>query len=96
MKPARPGDLLQEELDLRGWRQVDFADILERPVQTINEIIHGKKEITRQTAAQIGAALGTEPEVWLRLQDDYRLWELDQDPKHRAKLRGIRRRVGDF
>ncbi|PJI55352.1 hypothetical protein CTI14_05635 [Methylobacterium radiotolerans] len=56
VQPA--GDHLLEELTARGWTQAEFAGILGRPVQFLSEIINGKKEITRESAAQIGAALG--------------------------------------
>ncbi len=51
-----PGDFLTEELEARHWSQGDFAQILGRPAQFVSEIISGKKEITRESAAQIGAA----------------------------------------
>lgn len=66
------GEILADELDARGWTQADFADVLGCPAQFVSEIISGKKEITRESAAQIGAALGTSAEFWLNLQDSYR------------------------
>ena len=42
-RPIKPGEILQEELDVRGWSQADLSDILGRPVQAVNEIIAGKK-----------------------------------------------------
>ena len=68
------GEFLADELDARGWTQAEFAAILDRPAQFVSEIISGKKEITRESAAQIGAALGTSAEMWLSLQDQYLLW----------------------
>jgi len=65
------GEHLADELDARGWTQAEFAEILGRPAQFVSEIISGKKEITREAAAQIGAALGTRAEMWLNLQDTY-------------------------
>lgn len=62
-----PGDILADELDARGWTQADFADVLGRPTQFVSEIISGKKEITIESAAQIGAVLGTSAEFWLNL-----------------------------
>lgn len=53
------GEHLAEELDARGWAQAAFAEILGRPAQFVSEIISGKKEITRESAEQISAALGT-------------------------------------
>ncbi|WP_308470996.1 helix-turn-helix transcriptional regulator [Rathayibacter tritici] len=63
------GGFLADELEARGWTQAEFAEILGRPPQFVSEIIAGKKEITRESAAQLGAALGTSPEMWLELQD---------------------------
>lgn len=68
------GECLADELDARGWSQADFAEVLGRPVQFISEIISGKKEITRETAAQIAAALGTSAEFWLNLQGSCLPW----------------------
>lgn len=65
------GELLGEELEFRGWSQADFAAVIDRPTQFVSEIVTGKKEITRESAAQIGAALSQTPEFWLKLQDQY-------------------------
>lgn len=62
------GEFLADELEARGWTQAEFAAILDRPAQFVSEIISGKKEITRESATQIGAALGTSAEMWLSLE----------------------------
>lgn len=71
-----PGEYLADELMARGWTNVMFAEIIGRPVQVVSEIVNGRKEITAETAAEIGAATGTEAETWLHLQDAFRLWQL--------------------
>ncbi len=84
IKPAEafpPGEYLREELESRGWTQAQFAKIIGRPLQLVNEIINGRKRITEKTALQIGAALGTSARVWLNLENNYRLWKAkDPDP----------------
>lgn len=87
------GEHLADELEARGWTQLEFAEILGRPTQFVSEIIQGKKEITRESAAQIGAALGTSPQFWLKLQDSYFLWKQQQDPKAREDLDEVRTRA---
>jgi len=87
------GDLLAEEIDARGWTQGDFAAILGRPAQFVSEILTGKKEITRESAAQIGAALGTSAELWLRNQDTYHLWRQSKDARAQDELDEVRRRA---
>lgn len=84
-RPITPGEILQEELDARGWTQSDFAEITDRPLQAINEIISGKKAITPETAILFSEALGTSPEFWLNLESAYRLDLLYQE-KHKAAL----------
>lgn len=87
------GEHLADELEARGWTQVEFAEILGRPTQFVSEIIQGKKEITRESAAQIGAALGTSAEFWLNLQDSYFLWKRQQDPEVREELDEVQTRA---
>lgn len=87
------GEHLRRELDIRGWTQATFATILDRPVQFVSEIVTGKKEITRESAAQIGAALGTSAELWRNLQDSYHLWLMSVDPAVQRRLDDISRRA---
>jgi HTH-type transcriptional regulator/antitoxin HigA len=90
-KPAEvfpPGEFIREELQARRWTQADFARILGRPLQVVNQIINGKTRITVETAKEIGLALGTGPELWLNLENQYRLnttAEPDQAIARRAK-----------
>jgi HTH-type transcriptional regulator/antitoxin HigA len=88
-----PGDYLSEELEQRHWSQSEFAEILGRPAQFVSEIISGKKEITRESAAQIGAALDTSAEVWLNLQNSYLLWRQAQNGDTQLQLDDVRRRA---
>ena len=87
------GELLGRELDHRGWSQADFAAVLARPTQFVSEIVTGKKEITRESAAQLGAALGHTAEYWLNLQDQYLLAEQGRNESTQGKLEEVRRRA---
>lgn len=74
--PARltlPGRILARELEARGWTQKDLATIMGRPVQAVNEIIKGTKQITPETALALADAFGTSAEFWLNLESNYRL-----------------------
>ena len=78
-----PGEFIREELEARGWSQATFARILGRPLQTINQIINGKKAITAQTAKEIAAAFGTSPDVWMNLE---MTWQLHSTPEPDARI----------
>jgi addiction module HigA family antidote len=84
LAPARvptPGRILSRELEARGWTQKDLAEIIDRPVQTINEIIRGSKQITPETAIELSHALGTSPEFWTNLEAKYRLYLAGKEKK---------------
>ena len=52
-----PGELLAETLDSLGLKQAELARRTGRPVQAINEIVKGVKEITPETALQFERVL---------------------------------------
>lgn len=68
-----PGDLIKEELEMRGWTQEDLAEILGRTTTTVNEIITGKRGITIDSAKGISEAFGTSAQFWLNMESAYRL-----------------------
>ena len=59
------GEILADELDARGWTHTDFAEMLGCSTQFVSDIISGEKEIAGESAAQIGAVLGTSAEFWI-------------------------------
>ena len=74
--PARavsPGSVLKDELTARGWTQAYLAKHLGRPEGIVAEIIRGAMPVTRDVATALGAALGTSAELWLNLENRYRL-----------------------
>lgn len=71
--PPPPGELIQAEMNKRGWGQADLAKILGRPLPTVNEIIQGKKQITPETAYDLAQAFNTTPDFWMAKEAGYRL-----------------------
>ena len=74
-----PGEYIQEELEERGWTQLDLAEILGRPPQAVNEIINGKKSITPETAIGLAGAFGTSAQLWMNLEAAYQLSKVGPD-----------------
>lgn len=60
--------LLKEFLEPLELTQKALATHLEIPTQRINEIVHGKRGISPETAWLLSDALETTPEFWLNLQ----------------------------
>jgi antitoxin HigA-1 len=71
---TRPGEILREEfLDPAGITQVAFARPIGVPLQSVNEIVRGKRGITPETAWLFSQALGTTPQFWMNLQNAFDL-----------------------
>jgi addiction module HigA family antidote len=68
-----PGEHIKELLEEKNWTQRALAARMGRPVQTISEIINGRKAITAETALQLEKVLGVSAETWLNLESTYRL-----------------------
>lgn len=72
--PFHPGEVLLEEyLKPLGISQHKLALNMRVHAQRINEIVHGKRSITPETAIRLAKVIGTTPEFWLSLQADYDL-----------------------
>lgn len=75
LRPARmfsPGELLGDELEARGWDRNDPPAIPGYSAETLDDIINGKKQITRDISIALGQALGTSPDFWYNLERRYR------------------------
>lgn len=68
-----PGTHLRREVEARGWSQSDLAEILDRPIQAVNQILKGKKAITAATARELEDATSISAVTWLNLESQYRL-----------------------
>ena len=72
--PLHPGEVLLEEfLKPLNISQNRLALNMHVAPQKINEIVRGKRSITADTALRLSIALGTTPDFWLGLQNDYDL-----------------------
>ena len=90
-----PGEYLHDELEARGWSQLDLADITRLPAPTISQIITGKKAVTASIAILLGQALGTSAELWLNLESVYRLRRMPApDPAVEERARLVEKRRG--
>jgi addiction module HigA family antidote len=86
--PIHPGEILLEEflapLEISQYR---LAATIGVPARRINEIVHGKRSISPDTALRLSRALDTSDRFWLNLQNRY---DLDVARSgHEAELDGI-------
>ncbi len=71
VEPIHPGEHLAEFLAELGVSQYRLAKEIHVPPRRINEIVHGKRAITADTALRLGRFFGMEPGFWMNLQTRY-------------------------
>ncbi len=74
LSPIHPGEVLLEDfMKPLGLSQYRLAQDISVPPIRINQIIHGERSITIDTAMRLARYFGTSATVWLRLQVRYDL-----------------------
>jgi addiction module HigA family antidote len=77
--PVHPGEILLEEfLKPYGISQYRLAQDIGVPPRRINEIVHGKRAISADTALRLSRYFGLSERYWMNLQARYDL-ELEKD-----------------
>ena len=79
MPPVHPGEiLLTEFLEPLGVSQYQLAKAVDVPARRINEIVHGQRRISADTALRLARYFGTSERFWMNLQARYDL-EVEKD-----------------
>ena len=79
LAPIHPGEVLFADfLEPYGLSQYRLAQEISVAPRRINEIVHGKRAITADTALRLGRYFSTAPQFWLNLQSRFDL-EVEQD-----------------
>src|SRR5512137_698298 len=79
MAPMHPGEILMKEfMEPMGITQYRLAKDINVPARRINEIVHGKRAITANTALRLSRYFGTSEQFWMNLQVRYDM-ELEKD-----------------
>ena len=72
--PIHPGEIpLEDFLKPMQISQYRVAQAISVPPRRINEIVHGKRGITADTALRLGRFFGMEAQFWMNLQTRYEL-----------------------
>ncbi|MBN1361651.1 MAG: HigA family addiction module antidote protein [Sedimentisphaerales bacterium] len=79
LAPIHPGEILLEEfLKPMGLSQYRLAKDISVPARRINEIVHGQRSISADTALRLSRYFGLSERFWLNLQSRYDL-EIERD-----------------
>ena len=92
--PTHPGEMLLEEfLKPLGLSQTELAERLGVSYPRVNELVHGKRDMTPDTALRLERLLGVEAQFWLNLQLAWDLYNAAHSPAARehAQIKRIKR-----
>jgi addiction module HigA family antidote len=79
LPPIHPGEILQTEfLEPFGISQYRLAKEVGVPARRVNEIVHGQRAITANTALRLARYFGVSERFWINLQSAYDL-EVERD-----------------
>ena len=94
MPPVHPGEILLEEfLKPLGISQYRLAVDISVPPRRINEIVHGKRAVTADTALRLARYFGNSEGFWMNLQTRYDL-EVQRDRMGERLLKEVMVRKG--
>jgi addiction module HigA family antidote len=84
-QPTHPGEILLEEF-LRPMKisQVELARRMGVPIQRVNTLINGKRDMTAETAILLSRELKTTSEFWMNLQVAVDLYKASKHLEHAA------------
>ncbi|MCA3001041.1 MAG: HigA family addiction module antidote protein [Rhodocyclaceae bacterium] len=77
--PPHPGEVLRDYLP-ETISVTDAASRLGVTRQALSAIINGRAGISAEMAMRLSRALGTSPDLWLGMQMQYDLWQVQQKP----------------
>jgi len=89
--PTHPGEMLLEEfIKPLGIPQTELAEWIGVSYPRLNELIHGKRSLTPDTALRLEQVFGMDAQFWLTLQLAWDLYHARRSPAAR-KIARIRR-----
>ena len=91
-----PGEIIKDEIAVRGITQKKLAEQMGVSYTVFNEILNGKRPVSTEYALLLEAALGIDANIWLGLQSDYNLQKIKQDKTFLKRIAEIRKVAAVF
>jgi plasmid maintenance system antidote protein VapI len=76
-----PAQVIEKELDERGWSVEELAGRAGLAPETITAVLEDDRAISREIAKGLGKAFGTSADLWYQLSINYRWWLRDMPPE---------------
>ncbi len=89
--PTHPGEVLKDEIEVRGITQRQLADSMGLTYSVVNEILNGRRPLTAKTALMFEAVLDVPADSLMFLQTKYNLQIARKDASVMDMLKKIRK-----
>jgi addiction module HigA family antidote len=81
--PAHPGEVLKEHLGKKSVSEA--AAHLGVARVTLSRVLNGKAGISAEMSLRLSEAFGTSPDLWLKMQVQYDMWQASQKKRKKVK-----------
>lgn len=97
LPPIHPGVLVKEDcIEYLGLTITEAAKLLGVTRKALSELVNCKSGISPMMAKRLAKAFGSTPEMWLRLQISYDLWQLrDVDMSNIKRVEKIVEKINE-
>lgn len=92
-RPIHPVELLKEEIEFRGLKQIDLAAQIGVSYKVLNDVLNGRRPLSSSMAMLIEAATGIDAGMLMRMQLDYNMQISMQNKNFAVRLANIRKAV---
>ena len=90
-QPTHPGEVLKDEIELRGISQCSLAREMGISYSVLNEVLNGMRALNIELALMMEAALGVDAASLLAMQNEYDMQMAERNESFMEKLKQIRR-----
>jgi len=88
--PSHPGGILKRlYLEPLGVTVVGLSKALGVSRKAVSTLVNERARVTPQMAVRLSIALGTTPELWLNLQQNYDLWHVQREARGLKNVRKL-------
>ncbi len=89
--PVHPGEILKEELEMRGISQKKMAELLGMSYTMLNEILNCKRQLSSDAALMFEAALGVDADMLVGIQSRYSIQIARKSQETESRMTAIRK-----
>ena len=88
--PSHPGGILKRlYLEPLGVTVIEFAEALGVSRKAVSKLVNERGRVTALMAMRLSIALGTTPQLWLNLQQNYDLWNVQRTARGLKSVRRV-------